>query len=402
MHRKKIRTVGALAGALMLLAVPATAQVPGDTFVGTSTATALKLTIDETGLTAGFTEAAVQSEPLAEACGELGDACARAAGELLLGEAAEASAPNNPGPKSVAAFEIPDTLHPLLTGSIGTARAEARADSITRGLGEAGVANVELTATQTLVEQVPQLQEALREIGDTLLDPVAEGDPTGLVGRVRDSVDHIAENVSEAPLLTVAAGPSKSESTDTGSRTTATAAAQGATVVLVPTPLSLLPDQPEGLVIVEVGAAKATATTDRLAASSDFDPALVRVRILDPATGTYDVVEIAPGDEPTCVLGGTPLELCIGVGSGSSTVADGGASAIASGVTVTALTDPLPTVRLRLAEAEAAVNAARVAPAPAPGPELPVTGGGMAVTGLVVLVLGAASWFGLRRLRTVA
>jgi hypothetical protein len=402
----KSKTTALLAGALLLLlAAPATAA---HTYVGNATATGLELTLGGQGLTVGFSEAAVQSSPSDEGCGsDRGNACARGAGALVIGETAEAFAPGSEGPADATALPIPEPFAPLLTGEIGTARAEAGIDgNDASARGDGGALTLSLTATQTLAESVP-LQDALDQISDAILTPITEGDPTGLAERLQGTVDQLSENLDQAPLLTLAAGPSTSTATDIDGVTTATATAQGAVLVIAPTPENLLPLLPEGLIIVEVGAASATATTDQTAATAGFDPALVRLRVFDPTTGEFDVVEIAPG-QSMCGGEGTPLETCITVGGGTETVEGAGAAATAAGVSITALADPLPTLRLALAETTAAVASAAPAPAAAPtpaptpepvtpAPDLPRTGGALVVPALALLGVGGAGWAVRRR-----
>jgi hypothetical protein len=403
----KRKTIALLAAALLLLlALPAMAA---PTYVGRATATGLELTLAGEGLVIGFSEAAVQSSASDEACGaDRGNACAQGAGALLIGETAEAHAPGNEGPADATALPLPEDLSPLLNGEIGAARAEAAfAAGAGSARGDGGAITLELTATQTLAENVP-LQDALEQVSEGLLGPIADGDPTGLGERLKGTVDQLVENLDVAPLLTLSGAPSISTATHEGGVTTATATAKGIVLVLAPTPASLLPLAPEGLVIVEVGDATATATTDETSAEADFDPALVRIRIFDPTTGGYDEIPVAPG-QSQCIPGieGTPLETCITVGGGETVVEGAGAAAAAAGVSIRALADPLPTLQLSLAAAEAAVAAAPAPapeptptptpPPPAPQPDLPRTGTGLLVPSLGLLTLGTAGWFGLRR-----
>jgi LPXTG-motif cell wall-anchored protein len=397
-------------GALLVLFVaPANAA---HTYAGRATATALELTLAGEGLTTGFSRAAAQSAPSADGC--TGDirACAEGAGLLtpIFSEKAEAAAPGNPGPNDLTAFTVPSELGPLLTAAIGRAVAEASADTDSRARGDGGIATVDLTLTQTLAEALP-IQDALQEISDSLLGPIAEGDPTGLLGpRLKATVDQLNENLSLTPILSVNVGPSFSEVTDIGGVTTARASAQGATIVLSPTPLNL-PGSPEGLVIIEVGSATVSATTNQTAASATFDPALVRVKIFDPVTGTYDDIAVAPG-QSFCVPGieGTPLQICIGAGSGDATQTGAAAAATAAGVSIQAFQDPLPPLSLRLAVAEAGVNSAppaQVPPAPeqpappAPSPDLPRTGSSGVLPALALLGAGSAAFLGIRRRRSL-
>ncbi len=396
---KNRKMVALVAGALLLLlAVPAHAA---HTYVGSATAIGLELTLLDQGLTVGFSESAVQSAPSDEACGaDRGNACASSAGALIIGNTAEAFAPGNEGPDTVEASAIPEQLSPLLRGTIGTAEAEVEVDGTDlAATSRASGIDLALTATPTLAESLP-VRDAIDQLSETLLGPIDDGDPTALAERLRATIDQLGENVLDAPLLTLTGGPSSTATTDVGGVTTATATAQGGVLVIAPTPANVLPLAPEGLIIVEVGQATATATTDQTTASSAFTPALVTLRVYDPVTMDYDEVQLAPG-QSRCGAEGTPLEVCISVGGGMETVEGAGAAASAAGVSIRALAGPLPTLQLSLAEATAAVASAPPAapapPAPTPSRNLPRTGGGPALPALALLSLGSIGWYSLRR-----
>jgi hypothetical protein len=400
----KTRTTALLAGALMLLmAVPASAA---HTYVGTATGSGLRLTLAGNGLTVGFSEAAVQSAASEVACGkERGVACARAAGELTVGETAEAHAPGNEDPEETTAFPIPEDFSPLATGQIGIARALASItgdDSTAQG--EGGAIRLSLTATQTLAEALP-LQDAIGQVSDNILTPIAEGDPTGLGERVKGTVDTLNERLADTPLLTLNGGPSVSEAKDIDGVTSANATARGAVITLVPAPETLQNVVPDGLVVVEVGEARAEVSTDQKVATADFSPAIVTLKVFNPTENAYDVVQVAPGASECG--GEAPLVLCVTAGGGNETIEGAGAAAEAAGVSIRAFADPLPELRLELAAVEAAVNAAPPAPAPSPSPtaptdvspstQLPRTGGGLPA--LALLGMSTLGWYGVRRRR---
>lgn len=403
----KTRLLALAFGALLLAAAPANAQ---HTFTGTATAVGLELLVAGQGLTIGFSEAALQSTAGAPAC-DAAVACAEATGAVLVQESATASAPGNPGPNSSVALTTSDTpLGDAVLLDLGIAAAEAsQAADTASASANAAAADVHLTATQTLAETVP-LQESLQPIVDAL-DPLAETAPAGTVDRIQASLQQILDGLVDAPLVSIALGPSDSTTVDTGGVTTATASAKGAVITVAPTAVSL-PTAPEGLIIIEVGAASATATTDQRAASATFDPAVVRVSIFDPLTGEYDpVIEVAPG-QSGCQTDGTPLEgvldLCIAAGGGETTQDGAGAAAVAAGVSITLDLAGQDVLDLALARAEVGVNAAPPAAAPAPAPttpppgiNLPRTGGGALVPGLVVMGLAGLSGLAVARRRTL-
>lgn len=428
------RLAALLASALLLLfAAPVSAQVPdtggllpgdvlpgdllpGDTsepdsgtpdsagalFAGVARAVGLELTLTGTGLTIGSTEARVQSGPVPDGCEGSQVACAAAAGELLLGETATAFAPGGEGPNTATAFELPAELEDLLALDIGVATAEASA--LPSADGTAGAANLEVNANQPLSELLP-VQDLLDTINDTLLGAIGEGDPTGLLGRLQETLTFVSDNITDVPLLTAEVGPSGSSTRHENGITVARGHAEGAKLVVVPTPAQELLDIGiEGLAIIEVGAATAEVSTDASVAEATADPAIARVSVLDPELLSYDVIEVALGTSE-CVLTGTPLEVCISL-SGSDIVQEGANAAAASqGVQITALADPLPELVLTLAGAEAGVSAA---PAPEPPPveqpepterPLPVTGFTLLFPGLVLMGVGGAGFVALRRLR---
>lgn len=422
---KKLRVAALLLGVLLLAAAPVGAQDLPDTgglvpeesgtadtgtaapptagapvFAAVANAVALELQLAGEGLTIGSTDARVQSGPTADGCEGDRVACALAAGELLLGETAEAFVPGNEGPNDATAFELPPELEELLDLDVGVAVAEASPTPSADA--DAAAATLALNLTQTLAEQLA-VQEPLQEISDSLLDPIAEGDPTGeLAPRLKETLDFVIANLDEVPLATVEVGPSSSESISTAGTTRALATAEGAKLVLVPTPDQQLLDVGiEGLVIVEVGSASAEASTDALTGQASADPAIVRVSVLDPATLTYDVVELVPGASE-CIAEGSPLRICISLAS-TEVVQDGANSAAAAqAVQIRALADPLPEVLLSLAAVEAGVSAAppAVPPPPAPGPPLPVTGFTLLVPGLALVGVGGASYLAVRRRRS--
>lgn len=420
----KLRVAVLLLVALVLAAAPVSAQVPdpggvlpeepspdatappptvgGPLFAGVATATALELLLADQGLTIGFTDARVQSGPTEDGCEGAHVACAEAAGELLLGETAEAFAPGNPGPNEATAFQLPPELEELLALDIGVARTHATTTPTANG--DAAASLIEVNATQTLSEQLP-LQDTLQEVSDGLLGPISEGDEGGVGSRLKETLDFIIANLDQVPLATIAVGPSSSESSNAAGVTRAAATAEGAKIVIVPTPApDLLNVGIEGLIIIEVGSASVAVSSDATTGQASADPAIVRVSVLDPETLSYDVIEVVPGASE-CVADGTPLRICISL-AGSEIVQEGpNAAAAAQAVQIRAFAEPLPELLLSLAAVEAGVSAAAAPPPqppppppPAPKP-LPVTGFTLMLPGLALLGVGGASFLAVRRRR---
>lgn len=411
------RTTIAVAAAALLLLLMAAPVGAAHTYVGFSTGTALEFTItppdsDPTGLVVGFSDAAVQSGPSEDGCTQ-GNACAEGAGELLFGDSATATAPGDPGPHEVTAFELPEALDDILIADIGIGRAQASSGADTSAHGEGGAATLSITVTETVLgsDAGEPIEDTLQDLSDTLLGPLEDNETTEQLGeQVKGLFDLLIENLANAPLADIAVGASSAEADDVSGITTASAEAQGAQVLVAPFP-NPLPGVP-ALVIIDVGAASVSVSSDQFDATADADPAIVRLRVFDPAQALetpddpYQEVEVALGEEETCA-GASPLIVCIAPSAESTEITGSGATAIATAVGVSLFEDPLPTVRLRLAETEAGVNSApppaepTAPPAPSdptPQPDLPRTGGGMALPALALLGLGGAGWFGLRRM----
>ena len=397
------RALIATTAALVALSSGSALAAQPETFVGDANAVGLELTIQGSGsiegggLTIGYSEAIVEESgegAAAERCAAEGAvSCAIAAGELALGDTASSWWPGNAGTNSATAFALPPDVSELLTAEIG--EAVATTAEAPRAIAEGGAAELTVTATQTLYNALPQeLRDGLEEL-TTTLEEQASSDPTDLIERAFATTDQLRENIESAPILQVYAGGSNSISEVDGDVTTSTAEAIGSTIVVAPFADST-ETNPQGLVIIEIGKATATATSDQFQAAADFSPAIVTLRVLNPATGEYDVQDVE--GETACPepLVGTPLEVCVTAGSGSKTVDGSSAAARADAVRVEAFPDTLA-VSFRAASAEVGV-ASTPTPAPPPEPEepnMPRTGGGLMLPGL--LLLGGA--LGLRRLK---
>lgn len=236
--------------------------------------------------------------------------------------------------------------------------------------------------------------DELEGVLDGLLDDGDGEAPEDLLGTLTGILEQLLEDITAHPLVGVRVGPAMSEATDENDVTSALAGSHGAQVVVLPTPEDTA-DDPQGLVILELGASRAEVNSDRLDATADFDAAVARLRVFDPQAEEYIEVAVEPG-QSQCV-GVDPLEICVEVGHGDTNVEGSGASAAANAVSITALNDPLPEVSLALAAAEAAVNATSVEPPKPEEPDLPVTGGGALIPGLLLLGVGTAGFVGLRR-----
>ena len=278
------------------------------TFAGQGGARGLNLTLQDQGLTLGLTEGRVQSAATNDCAGV---ACARAAGAVEpFGTTVTATSPGSPGPAEEAAFDLGTDVSPELTqvldATIGAARAATAESPVLLAEGDAGAAHLEVTLTQTLLEELPEeltggLEEALGAIAEGLA-PIAEQDESGTIQGILDQLESLVGDLTSAPLLTVDLGPTEAMSTAQGMRVDASSRAAGAVVVIAPLPESSALD-PQGLIVIEVGSATASATTDGTTGSATADPAIARVTLLPGILDAFPDIVIPPEGE-----GGNPLD----------------------------------------------------------------------------------------------
>lgn len=394
----------ALLGAALALLVAAPAGAGQHSFSAVSSATGLRLAVTPPGsdpqqLIVGHTQARIQSGPVEGGCPGESRACSTAAAvSEPFGTTVTTNAPGDPGPKSASGGSIPAPLNAIVAGEFGVGTAQSTTEPGPKGQADATATRLDITLTQSLVDQVPQVGEAIETISGTL-GPILDQDPSGQVGpRVKGVLELIAENIGSAPIATITSGPSSSFSADASGTTTATSFARGGSVIIAPTAVSL-PGSPEGLVIIEVGSSSANATTDQLTGKATFQPAVVRLRVFDPTEESgFREVTVATGDEKTCG-GQAPLVACIGAGSGKTTVQGAAAAAEAQAVTVELFADPLPVVTLEFAAATAGVNAAPAQTPPPPVTDLPKTGADLALPAGLLLATGVLGRGFVRRRR---
>lgn len=275
-----------------------------------------------------------------------------------------------------------------------------------------GGSDTNLDAGAASVEEIASLLEDATggAAGDQLAVDSDDGptDSDGLIRDVTNALEDLTNDLTEQPLATVRVGPTTSLANDDGSVTRAEASSNGAVVVVLPTEDSTR-QNPRGLATVQVGSASASVDSDRSDANASFDPAIVRLSVANRlADGGVEEITVDAG-ESKCA-GAEPLELCVSVGEGNTTVDGSGASASANAVSISALGDPLPELSVDLAAATANVNSAPavqdadVEPQKKPqgqlvDQQLPKTGGGALVPGLLLIGAGAAGFAGLRRRR---
>ena len=408
----RLRSIALLIATLLIAAAPA--QADEHSYIGTAEATALKLTItppggEPQGLTFGASGATVQSEP-SEDC--KGTACASGAAAVEpFGETAQVAVTRRSDSASAEGFVVPEPLEPILAGALGVATAEAAPAPAPTANGTATSGEVEINLVRSLLEPLSEnLDGAVNQIVDGLqpvLDPLQEGDPSGLTEQVETLIRDLVPALADQPLTTIRIGASSSRADDSAQETQeftrARATAEGAVIELAPVPTVAV----NGLFRVVVGEATAEAATDQTTGTTSSKGSIVRLFVADlmtPKPDDYQEVDIATDQPETCV-GESPLLLCIIAGGTADEVDGADATAVAAAVRIRAFADadapdaenPLPGITLALAEAVAAVSAAGPAGPSPDDPELPSTGGGMALVGFLVLGAGAATVTRLRR-----
>ncbi len=403
----RARAIALAVGMVLVTAAPASAN---HSFAGTAAATGLSLTVSGAEAVIGFADATVQ--PAARTTGSqqtAANAGAVAAGARPpVGTEVTAYAPGDPGPKTA-----PAAGPVVTTGELGT--------SLDATFGEAYVATdplpdvtagadvdyseLDFTLTNTLLAEISGLGPSLRTALAGISASLAAGNQSGPIGRLAERVDALAANPSAFPIMSVEVAPTYAAAEDIDDVTYATAAADGAILVLGPSATSTA-IAPVGLAIIEVSATDVTVESDQRTATADFTPASVTASVLNPATGAYVRTEV-PAGPAFCFFNTTALETCITVGTGERTITStggvGGAAAAAA-VTISALrTNGDPAVLLRVGAVAAGVNAAP--PGVNPNPNLPSTGGGpdpvFPTTAALAAVTAAAALglLGVRRRR---
>ena len=418
---KRVVSVFAVLAAVVAMAIPAGAKpaATGHTdYALAGEARALELAIGEQGVTLGFALARGTSAPNAIGIG---------AGQCtLLGSEADpdnlpcneestvkAEAPGVAGddaPKCAAT--LPEPLNTIVDLRLACGSATSSLVKGTpRTTATGKVAHLGVTLPVGAVLDAVPVNQLVGTITDTLA-PVLDLAPK----EVQDAVDNVVElvtGVAETQAIAVELGPSTSGVSSKGNVITVDSSSAGALIGLVGVPevgvdgtaITATSDPlKNGLVIIEVGTAQASASLDKTdaTAAGAASAALVTVKVRDitKPKPTYVEVSVAPGETVT-VLEGTPAESTI-VAADSTVSEDGNeAAAAADAVRLHLLKGVEGGVSLALARATAAVQGDHVLPAPpvkkAPPETLPLTGGTDATIPALVLILLAGAVFALRR-----
>ena len=282
-----------------------TAAGPTQIYAGAGATRGLSLTLAGQGLLTGITDTHIASDTTDDCAGV---ACASAAGAAEpLGTTVTATSPGEGNPDPVQAGNL-DPFEGALAGEFG--EASAMTTTTPSATGTANGLNASVTLNQTILGQLPAeitgpLNDGLTQLGDAL-QPVADGDPTGAISGVTDTLASLITDLQSRPLLTVQGGQSTSATSIAGETVTTTTTAGGAIIVLLPTPESTVL-LPEGLAVIEVGSSSASATADGTnPATGEATGSIARITLLP---GILDALpDINPGEAE-----GLPLDELLGL-----------------------------------------------------------------------------------------
>lgn len=356
---------------LVLGALPAGAAKTAD-FAVEGEARGLELALGEQGLTLGVALSQGNSSPLAAGAGAgqctvLGtdnDPQELPCNESTMQKSSTSTATGGNTPaETCAAPAIPAPLNSVLNIDLACGSSNS---SIVKGLpnssntGKIGEATLDLD----LRGLIPQAEDAKEQLVDQLQDILG-----GAPEPIANAVNQLLDVVDDGQALQILLGPATSDITTKGDTITVTSSAAGAKIGIAGIPDLDEEGQPilgtsvateDGLVIIEVGDAFASASVDKLsaAASSDATAALVTVKVRDitQLKPTYQEVSVAPGQTVT-ILGGTPAESTISAAAATKESQPGSAVAAADAVRLHLLKGVAGGIKLGLARATAAATA---------------------------------------------
>jgi hypothetical protein len=438
---KRFLALVAISALVAALVAPGAAARSTSDFALTGEARGLELALGDEGLTLGLALAQVDSAP--KAIGVGAGQCA------LLGQdedpdnlpctdesTVKSRYPGQPGSSEMSCSgALPEPLSEVLN-------LKAACGSSISGINKKGIAFTKsrgkvLTLTAKLpvglslvplnidVNQVDEIVGAITEALSPLIDQapaevqdVLKGaqetadETTNEAQEIVDGVLEIIQNTAATDAVKVEVGTADSKITEDGNIIASTAEAYGARIGLIGMP-SLLTEEglklddadplKNGLVIVEVGSATASAMVNRAsaAANSAASPALLTVKVRDITSPEpkYVEVSVAPGETIT-VLEGTPAESTITAADSATEQEAGSARAVADAVKLHLLKGVNGGLKVALAGVNASAAADVVKPAPPakrPPKTLPVTGGTSLTRLAILLMVASGGAFALRR-----
>jgi hypothetical protein len=377
--RSRIAATVATVVTTFLLVSPAVANAdttsPGS-YHAKADATALALSVFGQGLSLGVTHAENASDPHAAATG-LGALVPVIGNQVEQAAAANSATPTDDKPESCGPITLPPEVPVVDLVTACSAASALVGDGFPASVGDATVSKIDINGNAVLGQVAGPLNQP---IGDLLtgLEPVFDAVKDGSGVDAESLLNEIIAAITEdGDLVRITLGPSHSTSGADPSIESATAAAQGAVIEVLPRDLLELP----AVLTIEVGAASNTITIDRATgkATVAYLPSLVTATFApDIATAlnlATNPISVAPG-QSQCLGLPAPLDSCITVAGGTQSTDDQGVThANASGVSLHLLTGVEDGIRLDLAatsvEGVGALEAAREA---AP-PDLARTGG---------------------------
>lgn len=407
------RAAAAAMAALLVAALQtgATAAATRSTYALAGEARALELGIAGEGLSLGFALARVDSKPSAMGVGAaqcelLGDDVDP--DEIPCNESTTAKT-SYPGDakavESCGAPQLPAPLNTVLDVDIAcgsSVSALAKGFPVTTNGGE--IADIALSMDVTgVIPQVEDLKEQLIDQLQQIIDQAPEP--------IKNALNQIADALDEGQAGRIQLEPASSNVAALGSTLEVTSSAAGARIGLVGIPDLDKDGIPipgtsdattDGLIIIEVGSATATASVDttRAQAKGAASPAVVVVKVRDitQAKPTYVTVPVAPGQTVT-ILEGTPAESTITAAASTTEQKGNSAAAAADAVRLHLLKGVSGGIELGLGRVTAAARGDVVKPQPPiqrPA-TLPQTGGRDVTLLAAALLLAAAGVLAVRR-----
>lgn len=285
-----------------------------------------------------------------------------------------------------------NSISNLLGGSLPVTKNEGKVGEIAVGLDLSGL--------------VPQAEEVKEQLIDQLQE-ILEQAPE----QVRNAVNQLLDSLDEGQAAQIIVGPASSNITPDGPLLQVRSTASGATIGAVGIPDLDKDGVPlpgtanaveDGLIIVEVGPASASAEVRRsdasASAAASASVVTIKVRDITQTKPTYEEIPVAPGQSVT-ILEGTPAESTITAAGAEKKEGPGSAVAAADAVRIHLLKGVQGGIVVGLGRATAAVTGKEVRPQqPKPaGRVLPRTGGTNLIWLALALIAAAGVALVLRR-----
>lgn len=235
---------------------------------------------------------------------------------------------------------------------------------------------------------VPQIEEAKEQVIDELQEIINQAPEP-----IKNALNQLLDSVDAGQAGRILIGPARSDVVASGGTLAVSSSAAGVQIGLIGIPdldkdgvpiLGTSDAIEDGLIVIEVGAATASATLDlgKATAAGDADPALVRVKVRDitQSEPTYITEEVAPGQSQT-ILAGTPLESTITAAVATTDIKRNSAASVADAVRLHLLKGVQGGIILGLGRTTAAASIDKVLPT-APIEKAPEGPKGLPATGV--------------------